>query len=394
MHVSKSKGTSSIHITDHPITGKTILIISPQPWGKMKVSKHHYALELAKMGNSVYFLEHQLKPKIKKIFFIFCEDHPNITIVKYPHLGPYPLKFHARSLFHYFMRFRARQIAQKIDRPIDIVWDFDCNFSFARLDDFGAKVNIFHPVDHGASGPSNKNPDCVFSVSPFILENYSNIKAPAFFINHGLPVIFEKLAKEELNHTEEKNYAPDTQFNIGYVGNIKHYAIDRKILKKIITTHSNHIFHFFGPFQLSATEKDPDLIQFIDFLNTQENCRLYGICTQQEIADHSKSMDLFLACYRKTGKYLADNSHKILEYLSTGKVVVSNYLSVYEQEQVLQIPSDYSNEGLPDLFAKTLESLPFHNSYKERKKRLEYALKHTYYQQIRRIAKILNQIKR
>ncbi len=38
------------------LNDKTILIISPQEWGKMLLSKHHYALELAKAGNIFYFL--------------------------------------------------------------------------------------------------------------------------------------------------------------------------------------------------------------------------------------------------------------------------------------------------------------------------------------------------
>ncbi|GAB1397072.1 hypothetical protein MASR1M65_18510 [Saprospiraceae bacterium] len=35
---------------------KTILIISQQEWGLMRISKHHYALELAKKGNKVFYL--------------------------------------------------------------------------------------------------------------------------------------------------------------------------------------------------------------------------------------------------------------------------------------------------------------------------------------------------
>ncbi len=38
------------------IINKTILFISPGPWGINHVSKHHYAIELAKIGNDVYFL--------------------------------------------------------------------------------------------------------------------------------------------------------------------------------------------------------------------------------------------------------------------------------------------------------------------------------------------------
>ena len=35
-----------------------IFILSPQHWGTMFLSKHHYAIEFAKMGNEVFFLIH------------------------------------------------------------------------------------------------------------------------------------------------------------------------------------------------------------------------------------------------------------------------------------------------------------------------------------------------
>ena len=39
------------------LKNKKILLISPQSWGTMFVAKHHYAIELAKLGNEVYFFE-------------------------------------------------------------------------------------------------------------------------------------------------------------------------------------------------------------------------------------------------------------------------------------------------------------------------------------------------
>jgi len=34
-----------------------VLLISPQHWGTMRVTKHHYAIELAKLGHEVFILE-------------------------------------------------------------------------------------------------------------------------------------------------------------------------------------------------------------------------------------------------------------------------------------------------------------------------------------------------
>ena len=40
----------------YALRDRTILLVSPNEWGAMHVSKHHYALELAERGNRVIFL--------------------------------------------------------------------------------------------------------------------------------------------------------------------------------------------------------------------------------------------------------------------------------------------------------------------------------------------------
>ena len=40
------------------LTDKVIFIISYENWGRMLMSKHHYAIELGKAGNKVYFINH------------------------------------------------------------------------------------------------------------------------------------------------------------------------------------------------------------------------------------------------------------------------------------------------------------------------------------------------
>ena len=43
------------------LRNKTILIISPQQWDGLMLSKQNYAEELTKLGNKVYFLPPPLK---------------------------------------------------------------------------------------------------------------------------------------------------------------------------------------------------------------------------------------------------------------------------------------------------------------------------------------------
>ena len=57
------------------------MIISPERWGKIKVSKHHYALTLAKRGNVVYYLN---PPSISGPFSINVKNvRQNLKIINY-----------------------------------------------------------------------------------------------------------------------------------------------------------------------------------------------------------------------------------------------------------------------------------------------------------------------
>jgi len=39
------------------LENQTVLLIAPQPWNHIHLSKHHYAIELARRGNAVYYLD-------------------------------------------------------------------------------------------------------------------------------------------------------------------------------------------------------------------------------------------------------------------------------------------------------------------------------------------------
>src|SRR5664279_4576565 len=132
------------------LSNKTILIISPQAWGKMFVSKHHYAVELAKRGNRVYFLnppDENKKIRKGKISIKPSGEHENLLLIDHSLSFPYNIKFHFIALFHALMRPHVKKILGKIDTPIDIVWSFDLGnlypFSFFPVKSF----KIFHPVD-------------------------------------------------------------------------------------------------------------------------------------------------------------------------------------------------------------------------------------------------------
>ena len=128
------------------LSGKNILLVSPQPWDHVFISKHHYAEELARKGNTAYFLEPPSetgKPGIRV--------HPhktieNLFLISWRPFFPRIIRFHLFPLYKLLAALQARLISQKIGCSLDVVWSFDFNL-FPNLKAFGATFNIFHTAD-------------------------------------------------------------------------------------------------------------------------------------------------------------------------------------------------------------------------------------------------------
>ena len=141
------------------LSNKTILIISQQAWGNMFVSKHHYAAELAKRGNRVYFLNppNYLHKNFAEMVEIKPSGfHPNLFVITDNISFPFNIKFHFNWLFHLLMRRHIKAVLKKINNPIDIVWSFDlANVYPLKYFPTGA-LKIFHPVDIPAQMDRNQ----------------------------------------------------------------------------------------------------------------------------------------------------------------------------------------------------------------------------------------------
>ena len=107
------------------LKNKSILLISPQAWGTMLLSKHHYAITLARLGNKVFFLNPPSNKIKKGEIRITPSEQDNLFIIEHAIMFPFILKFHAISVFHWLMKFQVKKLLKSVGRPIDIVWSFD-----------------------------------------------------------------------------------------------------------------------------------------------------------------------------------------------------------------------------------------------------------------------------
>src|ERR1700722_243330 len=375
---------------------KTILLISPQSWGKMFLSKQHYAIELAKRGNKVYFLNppnENISNQKEVIEIISSDISPNLFLINHQLWFSDKIKFHAMSLFHALMKIHVNKIKKKIPGVVDIVWSFDLG-NYYPFYFFGKQPHkIFHPVDEPLNETaihSAKGCDIIFSVTNEILEKYKNFSAPKYFINHGV--------SDEFLRSVDVNKLSGNPIHVGFSGNLLRNDIDREILQKIIAENENIIFDFFGSYKKSQTniggDENSGSDKFISFLQSKKNVTLHGTLGQQMLAEQLHQMDAFLICYDiKKDQSKGTNYHKIMEYLSTGKVIVSNNVTTYKNEPDLVMMNDEreNNLQLPSFFKKIINDLNHYNNSSLQQKRSAFAKNNTYQKQIDRIEQKLQE---
>jgi hypothetical protein len=357
----------------------------------MFISKHHYAIELAKRGNEVYFLNPPDK-KVGNKILVESSKYDGLFIVTYSLFFSWKIRFHARWLHDFLMIFQIKKI-QKTINEVDIVWCFEANL-FSNLKLFKASLHIYHPVDELTIDDHflpARNADIIFCVTEEIKKSLESYRCPKYVINHGLSEAFELAA---LNNLDKLNlrYGSNNPIRVGYVGNMLRPDIDHETLKKIIEYYPHVNFIFWGVNDIKdsniAGSNSENVLDFIHFLKQKTNVFLRGPLHQEELSREMNNTDAFLICYDpRRDQCKATNYHKVIEMLSTGKVIISNHISFYTRypDLVEMSAEKRNNESLKEIFDYVIINLDHYNSGENRRKRIRFALDNTYGSQISRI---------
>lgn len=392
------------------LQGKRILILSPQNWGKMFVSKHHYAIELARRGNTVYFLDPPEQgnsnlgepvrvtamPGTTPVHHSGMQpDAGNLYLVRHKLWFPYILKFHALPLFHAGMRRHLKKVLKAIGEPIDIVWSFDLGNLYPLKYFPRVPLKIFHPVDeplNPAAFESARGADVIFSVTTEILDKYKQFGLPAYFINHGVGTDF--LPPD--GTAARRRPGP---VRIGFSGNLLRNDIDRPTFLQIVRENPAVQFECWGSYKDGESNiggvTNDETRQFIAGLQSSSNVVLHGPVPSDRLAKEIHGMDGFLICYDiKKDQSAGTNYHKVMEYMSTGKVIVSNNITTYRHrpDLVQMIPGREDNQELPALFRRVAAECDEFNSPELISKRIAFARDNTYQRQVQRIEAVLDQL--
>ncbi|HTC00688.1 MAG TPA: hypothetical protein VK705_08400 [Ferruginibacter sp.] len=375
------------------LNNKTILIISQQDWGGMFISKHHYAIELSKLGNKVYFINSPDQKNKLKLGQIVIEEtkYEGLFTVSHRFFFPYFIRFKSAFFFDKLVTIHLNNIIKKIDQPIDMVWSFDIANAIPLKNFPASYKKIFMPVDEPTNQKAIRaaeSADIILSVTNEIIEKYADYNVPKYFINHGVAEIF-------IN--KNINTQTNDPIRVGLSGNFLRPDIDREILLQIIRSNTGVIFECWGSISYKnsnlSPDEDVDTVNFIKELTGLPNVIAYGVLAPLILSERLKEVDLFLICYDiKRDQSNGTNYHKILEYLGTGKVIVSNNVTTYKAYPgLLEMgQSRDNNDELPALFNKVIKDINAYNVAKEQTKRIDFAKQFLYQNQLEKIESFLN----
>jgi hypothetical protein len=372
-------------------SGKTIFILSPEAWGVMRISKHHYAVELAKMGNKVFFFEPPTL--LGSTRGVLIPTNEGVQRVTYKPVAR-GKRYVGRKLYALMQRSQMRRFIRELTGQPDVVWCFDQG-TFDDLDIFGAPLRIFHPVDHNLERclpPVAHSADLVFSTSHKILEYMCPSGTKGIVIHHGLNATFERFARLQLEKLSAGVPPPVFGGRIGFWGSLFKESLDRRKVLTLVRSFPEYTFLFWGASQMAqnnlAGKNDAEVAEFIHALSASPNVTLMGPGTAEDFIAEVPGLDILINIeFEYSARWDNGNPHKLMEYLSTGKPVFSTPALMYADTNLLFVSR---NEDVVSDFRTLLDEWTSWSGAAESIKRIQFALQNTYCQQIARIEEHIN----
>lgn len=354
------------------LQGKNVLLISPEPWDHLFVSKHHYAVYLGKRGNKVFFLNPPSRSES-----VTSTDYQDVFSIQYTGFWM-GLRLYPAFLRRYLLRRKYNSLQKKCGVAFDVVWSFDSSvfFDFAALPRYVLKIS--HIVDFNQDFQLKmvvSTADYCFCPSEILRRRLSPYNSKTIKISHGYAVPEHTVA--------EVNFLGKNRVKIFYAGNLDIPYIDWHLIQKLISQNSNVDFYFAG----SKSETNKELTTLLKF----DNFYYVGELKKNVLSAYLECTDVTILVYKadEFREQLA-NPHKVMEYLAAGKVIVSTYtdeLRSLSEQQLVCMTS--SNSEFLAMFSSVLKNLSEWNSSEKMQKRKQYALENTYDKQIEKIELIV-----
>jgi hypothetical protein len=359
------------------LTNANILIISPEAWGMSLLSKHQYAIALARANNQVWFLEpNVLDPTT-------CLE-PNVHLVR-EESTTRGLRFMPSWLRKKIVEKSAQRLQKRCGVTFDIIWSFD-NSRYADLDVFRKAFHIHHLMDFHYDfqlETAARAAQLCLGVSEDIVEKIRPFNPNVFLIGHGYAP--EQKRENVLPAVKEK-------YKAAYAGNLLITYIAWDWLFALIEENNDTHFFFFGGFAKNNLNQTINqlALQNIERLAQCSNVTLMGEQTPSDLAGYLDGADILLHAYQGHNPGVTSNSLKIMTYLGTGKPIVASEISSYKKLPDL-VHCAKSKEEYCALFLHVKENLNEELGEKSAK-RVAYALANSYNNHLREIDALINNV--
>jgi len=377
------------------LKNRDIVIISPQAWGGMWVSKHWIAHELSK-DNRVLFVGPEIwlggairNPFGSGIFKKLFKEHRgeiknNLNVfspIIYPALlGRIGLLSKSRNTFLDQLKYEMNRLGFR-----DIVLMNFRTQHHTILGKLGEKTSIYYCVDPPFPNPGEEEYEkitcdkssMIFAVSQAYKDILKKV-APGkdiFVVPHGYD-----FNRASLIMKDERVKIPDDLKDIphpviGYVGSIHDMTINVELIVKTAECRPNWSFVLIGPHKNnnvghSLTEKSYQELKRV------KNIYLLGPKHYFDLPNYIKFFDVCLVLINhkldNELKTKQRTSFKLLQYLSQGKAIVTPPMNeLYPIKELF-----YMEENESD-FLKGIESALNENGEKK-KARIQYAAQFSY----------------
>ncbi len=348
----------------------TFLIISPEPWCGLKVSKHHYAKQLHERGYKVYYLGPNQLEKYHDQGVTILANRDALS----------GIRFMPRWAQYFFLKWQWQQIVELNHLPaIDVVWSFDPS----RLYDFRifkqAKHRILHLVDYNQwfQGPiAAKTANLCIGVSDYIVDRFKPYNSNVIKVSHGF----------HGRESAPKPVALPGQQHVKaiYIGNLDIRYLDWNIIQEVAQENVEVDFIFLG-------KHDSGINETFERLMERKNCHHLTQRLPEEVSGFLAAADICLLAYRSDEfpEQLA-NPHKMLEYLGAGKTIVSTYCHEYCDFEGINM--SLKNDQFSELFKQVVSELEEQNTSKLRKIRQDQANANTYSSKVDRVLKAIGHV--
>jgi hypothetical protein len=345
---------------------KNILIISPESWSFLFVSKHHYAIELAKR-NRVFFLGPPSGVNQ-------CEAtvYPQLSHLRYRGMMK-GLRFLPPAWQRMLMRREYRKLERMAGVTFDCVWSFDNSvfFDFSFLPRHVLKIS--HLVDLAQNfnlARAASTADLCMGVSPNIVEKLTPYNRKTFLIPHGVHFNVPSALPVQLPGTNKIKAA--------YAGNLDSHLYDIPKITRLVEAFPEVDFILMG----SGGKNWPH----------RANTFFLGVIPYEKLNDYLVQCDvLFIIGDTVRYKEQWTNSHKVLSYLASGRAIVSTWLADYGDKQHL-INMETPTEDVIQVFRRVVSDLAYYNSEEQAKIRRTHAFGNSYAKRLEEIEALIQQV--